>query len=123
MPRSSPRSRSSTCRWGPVSRWPRSSADGGRRTRRSCRDSIGATPIAVGPTMPRAADLVWRNATLLDASGVRAAMDIVVRGGVIDETVPTGAPHHDGRQVVECHGRVVTPAFVNIHHHFYTAFL
>jgi cytosine/adenosine deaminase-related metal-dependent hydrolase len=49
-------------------------------------------------------------------------MDVTVRGGLIDEIVSTGAPH-DELQVVDCHGRVITPAFANIHNHFYSAFL
>ncbi len=68
-------------------------------------------------------DLVWRNATILDPRGVRPAVDIIVRGGIIDRIVPTGADHHASVRIVECHGRIIIPAFANIHHHFYSAFL
>jgi cytosine/adenosine deaminase-related metal-dependent hydrolase len=73
--------------------------------------------------VPQPADLVWRNATILDASGVRPAMDIVVRAGVISQVVSTGTDNHLSNQVVDCHGRVLIPAFANVHHHFYAAFL
>jgi cytosine/adenosine deaminase-related metal-dependent hydrolase len=66
---------------------------------------------------------VWRNSTVLDASGLRPAMDIVVRAGVISHVVPTGTDTHPSIQIVDCHGRILIPAFANVHHHFYSAFL
>ena len=73
--------------------------------------------------MPQTGDLVWRNTTVLDANGVRPAMDIVVRAGKINQVVPTGIDNHRSERVVDCHGRVIVPAFANVHHHFYSAFL
>jgi cytosine/adenosine deaminase-related metal-dependent hydrolase len=54
---------------------------------------------------------------------MRPAMDVVVRAGVIDQVVATGAEVSGIDTVVECQGCLIVPAFANIHHHFYSAFL
>ena len=66
---------------------------------------------------------MWRNVAVLDASGVRPAMDVVVRAGKISQVVPTGTDNDRSNQIVDCHGRVLIPAFANVHHHFYATFL
>ncbi|TNC73055.1 8-oxoguanine deaminase [Rubellimicrobium roseum] len=66
-------------------------------------------------------DLLIRNAdlclTMDDASREIAGCDVLVRGGVIADVGPRlNAP---GAEVVEAAGCLLTPGFVNTHHHLY----
>ena len=66
------------------------------------------------------ADLVVRNAQLVDGSGTPARpADIVVDGGVITAVEDAGGASTAGaRQVLDADGRLVTPGFVDVHTHY-----
>lgn len=66
---------------------------------------------------------VWRDATVLDADGLAPGVDIVARAGIITSVAAHGSVVADGMTVVDCHGRLVIPAFTNVHHHCYSAYL
>ena len=66
------------------------------------------------------ADLVVRQANLVDGSGGPARMaDVVVTDGIVTEVTGPGAAStaHTG-SVVEADGRLVTPGFVDVHTHY-----
>ena len=66
------------------------------------------------------ADLVVRNAHLVDGSGTPGrAADVVVEGGLVVAIEAPGAASTTGAtQVVDAEGRLVTPGFVDIHTHY-----
>jgi N-acyl-D-amino-acid deacylase len=66
------------------------------------------------------ADLVIRNADLVDGSGAaRRPADVVVDDGRITEVVAAGAASTAGaHQVLDAEGRLVTPGWVDIHTHY-----
>jgi N-acyl-D-aspartate/D-glutamate deacylase len=66
------------------------------------------------------ADLVIRNADLVDGSGgPRRAADVVVDDGRILDVVDAGtAPTAGADQVLDADGRLVTPGWVDIHTHY-----
>jgi imidazolonepropionase-like amidohydrolase len=69
----------------------------------------------------RAADLVVRNARLIDGTGAppRDAVSILARDGVIREIAPAiGIP--DGAAVIEASGRTVIPGLIDSHVHLYS---
>ena len=68
-------------------------------------------------------DLVLTNATVLDASGLRTGVDVVMRGTQITRVAPAGGTEHAGAVVVDCGSRVLVPGYANIHNHFYSALL
>lgn len=67
--------------------------------------------------------MLWRNATVVDPDGLRQGMDIFARDGVITRVVPSGSVPFAGSAVFDCRGRLLIPAYVNAHHHFYSALL
>ncbi|MGK2949676.1 MAG: N-acyl-D-amino-acid deacylase family protein [Acidimicrobiales bacterium] len=65
------------------------------------------------------ADLVIRNADLVDGSGApRRPADIVVDEGRITEVVEPGSAPTAGARVVDAGGRLVTPGWVDVHTHY-----
>ncbi len=60
---------------------------------------------------------------MLDPDGLARGVDIVARAGVITSVAARGVAAVDGMTVVDCLGRLVIPAYTNVHHHFYSAFL
>ncbi len=66
------------------------------------------------------ADLVVRNAWLVDGSGVPGAhADVVVDNGTVRSVEPPGtASTASASRVVDADGRLVTPGFVDIHTHY-----
>ncbi len=66
------------------------------------------------------ADLVVRNAELVDGTGAPARMaDVVVEDGRITEVSAAGTASTAGaRQVLDADGRLVTPGFVDVHTHY-----
>ena len=66
------------------------------------------------------ADLVVRNAHLVDGSGTPGrAADVVVESGLVVAIEAPGAASTTGAtQVVDAEGRLVTPGFVDIHTHY-----
>jgi cytosine/adenosine deaminase-related metal-dependent hydrolase len=69
------------------------------------------------------ADLVLRNATIVDAEGLRTGFDIAIRGGEIVRVAPNEPTAETPATGVDCQGTIVTPAFTNAHHHFATGLL
>ena len=66
-------------------------------------------------------DLVLRNATVLDADGLRAGVDVAVADGTIaavGDLSETTAP-----ESIDCAGMTIVPGFINAHHHFATGLL
>jgi cytosine/adenosine deaminase-related metal-dependent hydrolase len=72
---------------------------------------------------PVPADLVLRNATLVDAEGLRPGFDITIRGDEIVRVAPNEPAAATPATSVDCQGTIVTPAFTNAHHHFATGLL
>jgi dihydroorotase len=64
------------------------------------------------------ADLILRNATLLDPlAGISGAHDLVVRGGSIAELEAPGSAEVEGAEVIEADGLHAFPAFFDPHVH------
>jgi N-acyl-D-aspartate/D-glutamate deacylase len=65
------------------------------------------------------ADLVIRNATIVDGTGAAPATgDVVIDDGVITASGPDAASGEVGRREVDADGRLLTPGFIDIHTHF-----
>jgi cytosine/adenosine deaminase-related metal-dependent hydrolase len=69
------------------------------------------------------ADLVLRNATVVDVDGLRPGLDIEVRGSEILRVGTRTLTAQSPATIVDCRGAVVVPAFANVHHHFATGLL
>ena len=82
-----------------------------------------AAPVAKGDSAVMDADLVIANATVVDPDGLRHGVDIVIRDGMIQRIEPAGSETRTVGARVESGGRVVVPAFTNIHHHLYSGLL
>jgi len=69
---------------------------------------------------PVMADLIVRNASLVDGSGAAPRMaDVVIDDGrITDVLAAASAPTTGAREVVDADGALVTPGFVDIHTHY-----
>ena len=64
------------------------------------------------------ADLVFRNARLVDGSGAPARMaDVSVSGGVIESVDEAGAGPSATREI-DADGLLLTPGWVDVHTHY-----
>lgn len=67
------------------------------------------------------ADLLLRNATVVDGDGLRAGVDIAIQG---EEIVHVGPPSPiPATTTVDCRGLVLVPGYGNAHHHLVTGLL
>ena len=73
--------------------------------------------------MPATKGTVWRDATILDPDGLTEGVDIVAHDGVIASVTASGSGLIDELTVIDCQERLIVPAYINAHHHFYSAFL
>ncbi len=67
------------------------------------------------------ADLLLRNATVIDAEGLRAGVDIAISGGRIAMMGP--ALDVVANETNHLRGALIAPGFINTHHHFATGLL
>ena len=68
-------------------------------------------------------DLVLTNATILDGAGLRTGVDITIRDSFITSVGAVDGQRHPGTAVVDCTGRLLIPAYANVHNHFYSGLL
>ncbi len=73
--------------------------------------------------MPATEGTLWRDATILDPDGLIEGVDIVAHDGVITSVAASGSGSVDELTVIDCRERLIVPAYINAHHHFYSAFL
>jgi N-acyl-D-amino-acid deacylase len=66
------------------------------------------------------ADLVIRNAELVDGSGApRRMADVIVTNGIISDVGPAGtAPTAHAKRVIDADGLLLTPGWVDVHTHY-----
>jgi hypothetical protein len=96
------------------------------------RNSIGMAPVEPATSRDRGigpfARLVLRGAIVIDGTGAPpiGPTDIVVEGGMITELRKVGVPHTPikpskrpagGDHEIDCHGKWVTPGFIDCHAH------
>ncbi|HEX3348393.1 MAG TPA: amidohydrolase family protein [Acetobacteraceae bacterium] len=96
------------------------------------RNTLGMPPVQGATSRNRGAGpwkrLVLRGATVIDGTGAPpiGPTDIVVEGGKIVELRKVGVPHlpineekrpERGEHEIDCHGKFVTPGFVDCHAH------
>jgi dihydroorotase len=83
--------------------------------------SLGSGPETLEMRPGRPADLILREATVLDpVTGIEGVHDIVIRGGRIAELAAPGSGVDDAAEVVEAAGMHAFPAFFDPHVHLRT---